>query len=93
MKKNNIYGILIALVIITIVGLSLGGSQSTIDNIVSSDLDNCRIVLEGDVCSDYTDCGYDSARKTSCIKGYEIKTPTLEEPRAEVGEFGGESNE
>ncbi len=69
MKKNTIiWGVAGILIVIAV--LFATGIFSVLDT-----FDNCRIVKEGDVCSDYTECLYDLERDISCIKGYEDKTP------------------
>ncbi len=72
MKKNTIiWGVAGILIVIAV--LFATGIFSVVDT-----FDNCRIVKEGDVCSDYTECVYSSELDASCIKGYEDKTPIFD---------------
>lgn len=80
-KKNSsikIYGLL--LIIIGIMTIGIIQYLSDEDTILYTTFLNfedtgCRIVIDGNVCDEYTKCEYLPERDVSCIVGYKIITP------------------
>ena len=57
-------------------------------------IDKCRIVIDGSVCDDYTQCTYLNDRDVSCITGYKlIKTIDIKPTLVGFSEEYGESHE
>ncbi len=75
MKKNKNISIIIGIIALIIIGGLFYSGLSTIED----EFSNCKYILEGDVCSNYTECYYSQSRDASCIKGYEDKSPDLGE--------------
>lgn len=69
------------------------GIYSTITDIGT--IGQCRIVIDGSVCEEYTQCTYLSDRDISCVKGYKIIIVPISTPviSTSVTELDGGSNE
>lgn len=82
-------GLVIVLGVVLIASLFFSGVLSTtqIEDQVDG-FDNCRIILDGDVCAQYTECVYDSERDLSCVTGYEKVNVSKGETSIDEGQTG-----
>ncbi|NOR84694.1 hypothetical protein GQ473_01110 [archaeon] len=88
--QNSMIGVLVLIVIWLIV------FPDTFLTITDIGVDGqCKIVVDGSVCDNYTQCTYLSDRDVSCVKGYEIITIPVSIPMlsTSVTEISGGSNE
>lgn len=71
-QSGQYIGLVIVLSVVLIASLFFSGVLSTaqIEDQVDG-FDNCRVILDGGVCAQYTECVYDSERDLSCVTGYE----------------------
>lgn len=88
--KNSLLGVLVLIVLLLLI---FPGTFSTITDI--GEIGQCRIVVDGNVCSVYTICEYEPIRDISCIKGYKIISLPDTEPSIDtsITEIGGGLNE
>jgi hypothetical protein len=84
-KKLKTIMILSVVSLLLILSISFLGDWSSFSliggNDTTSEIGNCKFVMQGDVCDKYTECIYDTIGQRSCIKGYEIVSVDLPPPQ------------